>query len=420
MRILDAVERSPLSIPITDVMNAAGQFDFVPEVKEKGYFDIDYRKSELIVVAGKFIGQIPLTPDLTIHVSPKVPLNNLARIIGVANQPVRCLDFFRRRYKLDGAASSSVQEAIARSLVASLKELALEGVFREYREFRQELSTVRGRMDIAAIVSRTIPKGQFTNMPCIYFAMTADTLYNRAIKRTIFELGSILSREPDVKKELLQELESFYDLFESVHLDRSPALVYSLQDAIERFHIPDLRSYYRDILDVCFIVLAGSGLEVIDRDGPKGMHSLVIDLENTFEQYVRGILQQKQEFKDKSVSILDGNKEGKGRLFSTTEKYEAKPDIVLQLADGTTALGDVKYKTKLDEKDRYQLIAHSLAYNSSRAFFVTPALESNSAGPEKIGKIGNIEMFHYRLNLDSPNLIDVETTFTDWVHANMC
>lgn len=93
MRVIEAIERQPVTIPIKEVMGDDGLFSFVPEVKEKGYFDIDYRKNELVIIAGNYIGQVPLTEDIVIHVTPKVPIANLARIIGIASQPIRCLDF---------------------------------------------------------------------------------------------------------------------------------------------------------------------------------------------------------------------------------------------------------------------------------------------------------------------------------------
>ncbi len=419
MKIYEAVERAPLTIPVKEIMNAEGEFDLVPEVKERGYFDIDYRKNELVLIAGKFIGQVPLTKDVTIHVTPKVPLSNLARIIGVANQPLRCLDFFRRKYRLDGDASASLQEAMGRSLIASLRELDSEGVYRQYMPRRETLSAIRGRISIPAFVTRSMPRGQVTSVPCEYFVLTADTVLNRVIKRAIYDLGVALGAMPGTKQDVLRDLEYYFDLLGSVKLDFSSSLVAQGEEWLVKHHLPELRAYYQDVLDVCFIVLAGSGLEVIDRNGERGMHSVLVDLEEAFEEYLRAVLASSNEFLGRNVRFLNGNTDGKQPLFSTTAKYEAKPDIILRRDGICLVIGDAKYKTKLEEKDRYQLIAHAVSYGAPKSFLVTPATPKRMAGPEHVGRIGPTDVFHYAFDLDGDLKVQ-ETAFALWVRSEMC
>lgn len=418
MRILDAIERQPLTIPIKEVMGDDGTFAFVPEVKEKGYFDIDYRKNELVVIAGNYIGQVPLTDNLIIHVTPKVPITNLARIIGIASQPIRCLDFFRRKYRLEGTASKNILEAMCRSLLASLRELDAEGVFREYELKRESHSGLRGRIDITEYVRVSIAKAQRTSIPCAYFILSIDTLLNRVIKRAIHELGFALSRGCEKNTPLLQQLSYFSDIFQSVPLDKSPSLSNRARDQLTRKHIPDLRHYYLDILDVCLIVLEGSGVELVDQKGSAGMHSLVVNLEDAFEQYLRNILQNSSHLKEYFISILDGNLEGKSTLFFDNGKYSAKPDLIVRKSGIVRVIGDVKYKSKLAEVDRYQLISHSLSYGANIAFFVTPAVDGENIGPIFVGTIGcanPLKVFHYRINLDAIDLIAEEVKFISWI-----
>lgn len=418
MRIIDAIERRPLAIPIKEVMSADGSFCFVPEVKGKSYFDIDYKKNELVIVAGNYIGQVPLTDELVIHVAPKVPIANLARIVGIASQPVRCLDFFRRKYRLEGSASKNILEAMCRSLLASLHELDAEGVYREYSVKRMEHSGLRGRIDIPSFVRTSIPKARRTSIPCTYHELSLDTLYNRVIKRTINELGFLLSRTVDKDKKLLRQLAEFSDIFQAVPLDTSASLLPKARAQLELRHVPDLRHYYLDILDVCFIVLAGSGVELVDQKGNAGMHSLVVNLEDTFEQYTRLTLRNSAEFKGNQIAVLDGNVEGKSSLFLDNLAYDAKPDLIVQRSGHTCLIGDAKYKPTLAESDRYQLISHAQSYGANVAFFVTPALDGKNAGPVFIGTIGKvnpIKIYHYRMDLDADDLPSEESLFVSWV-----
>lgn len=418
LRVIEAIERQPVTIPIKEVMGDDGLFSFVPEVKEKGYFDIDYRKNELVIIAGNYIGQVPLTEDIVIHVTPKVPIANLARIIGIASQPIRCLDFFRRKYRLEGSASNNLLEAMCRSLLSSLKELDAEGVYREYGIRNDNCTSLRGRLDIAEYIRVSIAKAQRTSIPCSYYELSIDTLFNRVIKRAIYEIGFALSRNESENAKLLRELAYFSDIFNSVPLDKSSALAEKARDELARKHIPDLRRYYLDILDVCLIILEGSGVELVDQHGNAEMHSLVVNLEDAFEQYLRQVLRASIKLVDETVSVLDGNLEGKSSLFSDNSKYSAKPDLIVNKNNVTKLIGDVKYKTKLAESDRYQLISHSLSYGATSAFFVTPAVSDENSGADFVGTIGTInplKIYHYRINLDSDCLPDEEKKFASWI-----
>lgn len=110
--------------------------------------------------------------------------------------------------------------------------------------------------------------------------------------------------------------------------------------------------------------------------------------------------------------------EGKSSLFSDNSKYSAKPDLIVNKNNVTKLIGDVKYKTKLAESDRYQLISHSLSYGATSAFFVTPAVSDENSGADFVGTIGTInplKIYHYRINLDSDCLPDEEKKFASWI-----
>jgi len=420
LKIIDAIERQPVVVPIKDVMTSDGAFCFVPEVREKGYFDIDYRKNELVLIAGNYIGQVPLTENIIINVAPKVPITNLARIIGIASQPIKCLDFFRRKYKLHGAASSNILEAMCRSLLISLRELDAEGVYRQYELKNNSYSRLRGRIDIARYVRESIPKAKRTTIPCFYYDLSIDTLFNRVIKRAIHEVGFSLSQSVDKKSDLLRQLSYFSDIFNAVPLDNSYSLLRRAKEQLMGQHVPDLRHYYLDILDVCFIILDGSGVELIGQKGTTGMHSLVVNLEDAFEQYLRLTLQNSTVLKTAEINILDGNLEGKSTLFFDNDRFDAKPDLIVKRNGLVKLVGDVKYKTKLAESDRYQLISHALSYGATTAFFVTPAQNDKNTGPVFVGTIGQahpIKIFHYRINLDV-DLVAEESNFINWVTAS--
>lgn len=415
--MIEAVERQPFSLPIKEVMGPDGSLSFLQHVRDKGYFDIDFRRSELVLVAGNYIGQIPLTPDITIHVRPKVPIANLARIIGIANEPIRCLDFFRRTYELTGEASQTLLEAMGRSLIASLRLLDAEGVFREYLHKSQTISALRGRIDVSKYIRSSLARGISTQIPCKYFELSGDTIFNRVIKRAICQIGYALSEQAPPNRGLLQELSYFADRLGIVTHDDSPDLLNRARQYLVHARLPELRHYYLDILDVCFIILEGSGVELMGQSVRNGMHSFIVSLEGAFEQYIRQVLRQSEGMKAANVPVLDGNKEGRSTLFSDNTNHEAKPDLVIGMTSAALAIADVKYKTKLSEADRYQLIAHASAYTVKKAFLITPASDRGLSGPQYAGKVGSenpIEIYYYRIDLDRDDLLEEERKFKVW------
>lgn len=414
---MQAVERQPFSVPIREVMSQEGDFSFIQEIRDKGYFNVEYRGNKLTLIAGNYIGQIPLTSDILVSVSPKVPIGNLARIISIANQPVKCLNYFKRTYQVTSEASESLLEAIGRSLVTSLKQLDIEGLYREYLNRNERVTGLRGRVIISEYVRNFASKANPYQLPCSFYELSANTLLNRLIKKAILKIASALSYQSGVEKSLLYDLNYFFDKFGQVKDDDSQSLVRNVKEYLAHNRLSTLRHYYLEIIDVSLIILEGHGVELLQASGNSSLRSLIINLEDAFENYIRNMLRQGNVMNAAIYPVLDGNKEGRSYLFQDNDTYPAKPDLVIGDIDAVMAIGDVKYKAQLSESDRYQLISHASAYHATKAFFVTPKTEKNPSGPEYIGKIAGIEVHHYRLDLDSGNLPASENEFQNWVNS---
>lgn len=418
MEIIEAIERSPIVLPIGRVMDAAGNFSFVSEVQKKGYFDVDYRQNELVLVAGKYVGQIPLTPSLAIHVKPKVPLSNLARLISVANEPVHSLEFFRRRYAISDEDAESFQEGMAKAFVSALKSLDSEGVYREYKRFEEITSTPKGKINLGSYISTSLSRGKPLAVPCQYHLLDADTAFNRAIKLALFTIGNSLSELRTKNRALIREIEYFYELFPGVQLEPASSLTQRVRRELEQKRIPDLRHYYVDILDIALVIIQQGCVEISSPTGQVRMSSFILNLEDTFEKYLRGLLVNSAQLKARNLSVEDGNTNARGKLFFDNTLYDAKPDFVLRDSTANTIIGDAKYKLKTNEADRYQVITHSLSFNSQFAFIALPANENVPSGPHAVGSINRahpIRLFEYRFDLNSRNLAEEESKFCQWV-----
>ena len=64
------------------------------------------------------------------------------------------------------------------------------------------------------------------------------------------------------------------------------------------------------------------------------------------------------------------------------------------------AIGEVKYKPKITEVDRYQVISHVVASGAPLGIWISPAQESEKAKLNYVGSIENgAKFFHYQLNV---------------------
>ncbi len=71
MKIEQAEERKEINIQISDIVQEGGILNIFPSVKK--FFSIDYkpRNDKLSLVAGGFIGLIPINSNLAIEIRPK-------------------------------------------------------------------------------------------------------------------------------------------------------------------------------------------------------------------------------------------------------------------------------------------------------------------------------------------------------------
>src|SRR5690606_21502506 len=91
-----------------------------------------------------------------------------------------------------------------------------------------------------------------------------------------------------------------------------------------------------------------------------------------------------------------------------------KPNFILKRGKDVLAIGETKYKQKLEEQDRYQVISHVVASGASIGIWISPAGAEDVSGMEYIGTIATgANFYHYRLNVSS----DLDTACTQMASA---
>jgi 5-methylcytosine-specific restriction enzyme subunit McrC len=400
-RIFPCVERQSVEVPLNDLLTATGKFEIWPIVASKGYFDIDYRGGQLVFKAGKFVGLIPINDRVVIDVKPKVSVADLLHIVDVAEEEVSFLGFFIRPYKEQKGVEDSLLGLMVRTLLKQLHQVENEGVYKTYVRV-QESGTFKPRINFSRTMQREWCRGNFSRTSNEVFHFTRDHALNRLIKFTIWYCGHYLELRSGAS-EIREELNFFYNLFENVPLDLSRSFLADARSTVESSQIPLLRNYYLGIAKTCLLIIGDRSVSLETAGSDVTLLSFILNLEDVFEKYVRNVLRQWVKTEQSEVKVRDGNKGKRNYLFHDSRVFDIYPDIYLTMGAKRPLVADVKYKPKIDEHDRYQVISHSVSMGAKKAVIIVPAFQGGNSGLIRRGQIcdaNGIEVFEYHMKLD--------------------
>lgn len=413
-RLIEAQERQPTRIPITEVLDAEGRVEVFPEILGKGYVDIDFRRSELVVVAGSHIGQIPLNKRITLDIKPKLEIADFVHVVGRAELDIRFIDFYERWYGAAAKAAPNVFEFLVACLEQELRNLIEKGAHREFVQIAEDTSFPRGRFDFERTIRNNFARGRLDRVWTKRFSLEMDNAYNRLIKYAVWYCLNHLVSIGSQRVDLIKSLTETYRLFDAVPLDRSLEYCDYVAKSLQDGRVPLIREYYRSICHICLTLVSDLAVNLGNVDQKLKLASFVVDMADVFERYLLNVLRTSERVSEVALGILDGNVEGRRSLFSDSKRYEAKPDIVVVRSGSPVAVLDAKYKTKLHEADRYQIISHALSFGATDAVLIVP--EGQSQELEYVGTIGSgdrIRLFVYHFGLESGNLVERENRFVE-------
>ncbi len=262
---------------------------------------------------------------------------------------------------------------------------------------------LRSRINFGRTLQRHWTRGKFASTSWDGFSFTSDNPLNRLIKYTLWYCGKLLDSYT-VTGDALGHLVEVYSSFDQVPLDQSKAFIPAARSIIDSRAIPTLRHYYYEICRTCLFIVGNESVSLKVRGTDVDLLSFVLNLEDLFERYVRNVLRKDIPSASNGIRILDGNKEGRSYLFFDSRAMEVRPDIVVRRNSQTAVIADVKYKLKITENDRYQLIAHAYSYGVRKALFVIPSFDNGTRGLVRRGQMRNangIEIYEYHMRLDA-------------------
>lgn len=290
------------------------------------------------ITASHHVGTLVID-DLHFYVRPKIRLENLFLLLSVG---MREQDWRRSatQYAIDGDLLPAVISFFTRLVDGTFAR----GMYRSYREERDRLYGVRGRIDIRAQITRG---GIVHPVDCSFGEFTADVDENRYLKAGV----RLALRVPRVRHEDRRRLHRLMVALEEVSdVGVSP-------EDLDRIGFNRLNNHYEPALSLTRVLF--ENLTLKDQWGETVASSFMVDMNRLFERFItdrleralRGRLQVKSQY---------------GTHLDRAGRVHMRPDLVFRRRGYIAFVGDLKYKVAKEQRalstsDQYQILAYTTA-----------------------------------------------------------
>lgn len=317
---------------------------------------------------------------LQVQIQPKVPISNVLHLL-IGGGPAGWL----RTHAADYAAAADTTAAVAQLYAHLLTDTLARGPVHEYREHRDELVAIRGRIDIGRQLRHPERRSP---IHCTYGDRTADNDLNRYVRAAT----QALRRAPGVPDDARRLLRHGVVLLDGVD-GPAPAVEWA-----DHVRLTRLTTHYRPLLALARVVRAGTGLG--HAPGAMSASAFLLDMNTVFERFVTESIRRS----------LRGRYEATGQERTHLDvegRVQMRPDLVIRRRDGSiTGVGDIKYKLTDDGRGRpddyYQLLAYCSRYGLRDGMLIYATADGETP-PMTILTHGDSARLHTRsLDLTSP------------------
>ena len=418
-RTIRLIEHDYRTLP-ADVVRADGTLDLYGDVQRR--FEITYRRPHrrLAIRSGGWIGHIPINDHYALDIEARVPVNNLERVLARSGDPrIERLAKYYHRYGHTDETPKALYDVLADQFLTALDAVWRGGLAKAYvREDRTSCAPF-GRVYpfLSERLTQQVggPEARF-----VAFVRTRDCPPNRvlctAARRLVALYTTWEGRAAQTGR--LRQLREARRRLEAIAgpASRNELSARAVQHEIR--HIPAFRQGYVWALELAQMIVDGYGVRIGDEgDGRATLPALLVNMADTFEKYVRGVL-RKGLTRGEAILVKDGNASGVdgGRRDFFSEFHgigevpPATPDIVVCARDRILAVIDVKYKPARatpDRADLNQVVSYGVAYACQNVVIVYPNVPRDGFEMLQLGRVGPIRVYRGSLNLGAADL-DVE------------
>jgi 5-methylcytosine-specific restriction enzyme subunit McrC len=299
------------------------------------------------VTAAQFVGAV-VDGETAIVVSPKLPIARVLFLLAHSADPTW----------LDDAAladAESLTEGAAMLFVAACDRAMRNGVLHGYRDRRERLHTVRGRVDFVEQL-RSNP-GRELPLAVSYQEHDDDILENRLLLAALEVVADLRIHSSTTRRAVTRLRRALTDVTrQRFDVRRLPSVTWTR-----------LNQHYRPAVDLACVILEGTDadLEV------GGVHTpgLVVDMNTVFENFVRNALRH-----ELGLSEHDFPAGRNGRLpLDEARRLMVEPDLSVRQQGRCLAVGEIKYQYGTGDgtaRHLYQSLAYASAAGLSDATLI--------------------------------------------------
>jgi 5-methylcytosine-specific restriction enzyme subunit McrC len=330
-----------------------------------------------------------------------------------------------RQYSETDPGLPSLMDVIAQAFVKAIELVVREGRLRQYEYHKRTTAFPRGRIHLGDTLRKSQARGRYDTVISSAFEQTVDVPVNRLLKYALWKLASRYERMPKTRavRRLLNRISAAFQAFDGVYLDhrlsfqtdhlvRDPALLVPIRD------------YYERAVWIAKLIVASAGIKIASSSGNLILPTILLNLDDVFETYVRKVLQESAA-RSRKFAALDGNLNpplgASKRLFNQPAllgaNAKACPDVlIIDLMDESPrAIVEVKYKSIASMADRHdvtQTLVYGLTYDCGVGILVHPKIGNGISGLQLVGRIGSIILYQYAMDLEHADWAAMEAAFT--------
>ena len=315
--------------------------------------------------------------DYQVDLQPKLPITRLFFMMTYARDQK-----FWRYGEIDLDRESDLLTTIGRAFTDQVGRAISRGVLQGYRSVSESAAVIRGRLDIAAQITRD------AGLPLPVRVTYDDYTVDIAENQLLLAAADRLLRMPSLPAPTRHAVRRIRDALREVSLIRTGA-------PLPEVRFTRINERYRNAIGLAVLILNNASLE--HREGAVTATSFLFDMWTIYEDFVSSTLSA-------ALSRFGGEVESQlNDHLDAGEKVSIRPDIVWQRHGMTVAAIDAKYKAEKNGRypnaDLYQVLAYCIRYGLSEGHLVYAA--GNESPAEHVITEAKVTLFCHAIDLNA-------------------
>jgi 5-methylcytosine-specific restriction enzyme subunit McrC len=241
------------------------------------------------------------------------------------------------------------------------KELLNSSLYQQYEEVNNELTFMKGRLNINEYINENISKGRWHQLNCTYNAFEFDNEFNRIIKYVSNLLFNVTSSQENKKN-----LREILFILDDVSDERVSA------EQCDRISFNPIFGQFETVRDYCKLFLANC-VSFAYKNELK-LFAFLIPMEYVFEDFIFGFI-------EKEIPSIYAKAQRSDIYLDEAKLFNIKPDLFIKTAS-KSLIADTKYKIiysddndpkkGISQNDLYQMLAYATRFNVNEIILFYP------------------------------------------------